>query len=357
LQFEVFRKTTAGDPCATNGNWTSVGCNEAAIAAGASALNIPAASLLANTDYYIVVDNHPGANCDFDFTITGNQGTTAGPSQTVCLNSPAINLTGFSPAGGTWSGPGITNASTGVFNPTTAGIGTHLLFYTFGPCTSTKTIKVTGPSVNISNSASVCPGSCATILGDATQPQIITTTPAFSNTNDFNIPDDDLVGISSPITASGLAAGTTIQSVCLNISHTYVGDLNIYLVCPNGSSLALSTNNGTGGDNYTNTCFNLTSAVNITSGAAPFSAGTGYTPEGGSLSSLSSCGMNGIWNLIVVDDGFITSGKLLDWTITFNNSVINTIPATSYTWAPTTAMTGAQRCRQQYALRQLRFIV
>lgn len=41
-----------------------------------------------------------------------------------CTTAPALNLTASTP-GGVWSGPGITNASTGQFNPAVAGVGVH----------------------------------------------------------------------------------------------------------------------------------------------------------------------------------------------------------------------------------------
>ncbi|MCG9910099.1 MAG: gliding motility-associated C-terminal domain-containing protein [Flavobacteriales bacterium] len=52
--------------------------------------------------------------------------TPAGP---FCSTDGPVNLTANN-AGGTWSGPGITNASLGTFNPTVAGIGTHVIHYT-----------------------------------------------------------------------------------------------------------------------------------------------------------------------------------------------------------------------------------
>lgn len=84
----------------------------------------------------------------------------AGPDDTLCLNNPAITLTGFSPSGGTWSGPGITNAS-GVFNPSVAGAGVHTLVYTFGTgtCLTTDTLKMTVnalPVVSAGSNQAVC---------------------------------------------------------------------------------------------------------------------------------------------------------------------------------------------------------
>ena len=52
-----------------------------------------------------------------------------GANQTLCIDVPAFTLGGFSPAGGVWTGPGILDSLTGVFDPATAGVGTHTLFY------------------------------------------------------------------------------------------------------------------------------------------------------------------------------------------------------------------------------------
>ena len=49
----------------------------------------------------------------------------------VCLSAPAVTLTGFTPAGGVWSGQGITDPANGVVTPSAAGTGTHELTYTY----------------------------------------------------------------------------------------------------------------------------------------------------------------------------------------------------------------------------------
>lgn len=46
----------------------------------------------------------------------------------MCVNDNPITLAGGSPAGGTYSGPGV---SAGQFNPATAGIGTHAISYNY----------------------------------------------------------------------------------------------------------------------------------------------------------------------------------------------------------------------------------
>jgi Zn-dependent metalloprotease len=61
---------------------------------------------------------------------------------TLCTTIPSINLSGGSPAGGTYSGPGIAN---GVFDPAIAGPGVHIITYTYtdqNNCTGTSSQSV-----------------------------------------------------------------------------------------------------------------------------------------------------------------------------------------------------------------------
>jgi PKD repeat protein len=84
----------------------------------------------------------------------------AGPDDTVCVNDAAFSLTGYSPSsGGTWSGTGV--SSSGTFSPSTAGVGTHTLTYSYGTgtclVTDTKVIKVNGlPTVDAGSDEIIC---------------------------------------------------------------------------------------------------------------------------------------------------------------------------------------------------------
>jgi gliding motility-associated-like protein len=58
----------------------------------------------------------------------------------VCVGAPAYNLS-VSVAGGVWSGTGIVNATTGTFDPATAGLGNHIITYTIsGACPGQDTV-------------------------------------------------------------------------------------------------------------------------------------------------------------------------------------------------------------------------
>ena len=59
----------------------------------------------------------------------GSSNPTITPAGPFCLSDPATNLNTVDP-GGTWSGTGITNTSTGEFDPAVAGIGSHTITYT-----------------------------------------------------------------------------------------------------------------------------------------------------------------------------------------------------------------------------------
>ncbi|MFN8299090.1 MAG: gliding motility-associated C-terminal domain-containing protein [Chitinophagales bacterium] len=66
---------------------------------------------------------------------------------TFCTTSAPYTLTPSTP-GGVWSGPGV-NASTGVFTPSVAGVGTHTIVYTL-PCGSDSVQIVVSPCTTLS---------------------------------------------------------------------------------------------------------------------------------------------------------------------------------------------------------------
>ena len=89
----------------------------------------------------------------------------------TCSSASAITLTGGSPAGGTYSGAGVTGTS---FDPATAGVGTHVITYTYtnaGGCTSSATNSITvaaAPNVSLAAQPTVCVNGSMVLLSGGT---------------------------------------------------------------------------------------------------------------------------------------------------------------------------------------------
>ncbi len=127
-------------------------------------------SAVSTGTYSVTVSN--GGNCQSSDTIA----VTINPIPSVsltglpsngCTNGTAISLNA-SPSGGVFAGPGV---SSGSFNPATAGIGTHSIFYSYTNaynCTNTASQQITvysPPSVSFSGlNSSYCPQGTASIL-------------------------------------------------------------------------------------------------------------------------------------------------------------------------------------------------
>jgi len=131
-----------------------------------------------------------------------------------------------------------------------------------------------------------------------------------------DILDNDTVTSAATVADTGII-GTdfTIDNVEIDITHTFDGDLDISLVSPTGTSLALSLGNGGGDDNYTDTVFQ-DGGADITAGAAPFT-GT-FQPQGGTFAdTFAGEEINGDWTLSVADTAGGDQGTIDFYCITF----------------------------------------
>ncbi|MFE7513445.1 S8 family serine peptidase [Streptomyces sp. NPDC057540] len=110
----------------------------------------------------------------------------------------------------------------------------------------------------------------------------------FENLADVAIADNATV--ESPITVSGVTgnAPATLK-VGVDIKHTYIGDLKVDLVAPDGSVYTLHNRTGSGTDNIAQTY-----TVNASSEVA-----------------------NGVWKLRVNDNASQDTGKIDAWNLTF----------------------------------------
>jgi gliding motility-associated-like protein len=332
-------------------NWSGLtGANgQTGLSGAAGAQYTPCLNVTAGQTYSILVDRFTSTSAaGFTLSFTGTvQFASPNPSfttNTVCTGNPT-QFTNTTNGSNTYSwnfGNGVTST---LQNPTftypAAGVYNASLLVTSipGGCQNltTRSVTVTDPpTVNAGTSTSVCPGGCVTLNGTTNASGGVSGPVTFNNNTVLNIPDNNTTGVTSTINVSGInpttiAAGS-ILNVCLNITHTWDSDLDIFLRCPNGTQIELSTDNGGAGDNYTNTCFSMSAATLVTAGAAPFN-GT-FIPEQ-SFNLLNGCNVNGNWQLVILDDLGGDVGTLTNWSITFNNTL------SPFSWSPTTAMTNS----------------
>ncbi len=114
-----------------------------------------------------------GCASDDTVSITVNPAPTVSLSGLgdVCLDGGLVTLTGGLPAGGTYSGSGVT---AGQFDPLVAGIGQHVITYSFTSslgctATATDTIEVsTPPSVSLPPLTPVCIDAGVVVLAGGT---------------------------------------------------------------------------------------------------------------------------------------------------------------------------------------------
>ena len=89
--------------------------------------------------------------------------------------------------------------------------------------------------------------------------------------------------------------------------HTYDGDVTFAIRAPNGTEVTLSANNGSSGDNYTNTIFNDSATTPIASGTAPF---TGTFNPTSPLSVFNGLDTYGWWRFKVSDNATGDTGHV-----------------------------------------------
>jgi len=118
-------------------------------------------------------------------------------------------------------------------------------------------------------------------------------------------------------------------NVSVNVSHTYVSDVRMTLVGPDGTQVPLVNRRGGSGDNFSNTDFDDEASQGIWQGTAPF-AGS-YRPEY-ALSAFDGKNARGTWYLVVDDVALFDTGRLNAWSMTVDGATTATsrsVPAPS----------------------------
>jgi subtilisin-like proprotein convertase family protein len=127
----------------------------------------------------------------------------------------------------------------------------------------------------------------------------------------LNIPDNNSAGISSKILITNNKIIRDVN-VTVNITHPWIGDLDLMLISPSGKSVLLVANSIDDGLNYTNTVFDDGASLSISSGVAPYT-GT-FRPEE-LLSSFNDEFSSGNWTLKAVDSGPDDLGTIDSWSL------------------------------------------
>jgi len=102
-------------------------------------------STVGTTTYYVTetVGGCSSVASLVTIVIDPSQQPTISPTTTFCLADDSLNLDAF-PASGSWTGSGITNATDGTFDPLTAGVGNHWVYYTLaGACGGVDSVQIT----------------------------------------------------------------------------------------------------------------------------------------------------------------------------------------------------------------------
>ncbi|MEU9373398.1 M4 family metallopeptidase [Streptomyces sp. NPDC048255] len=196
-------------------------------------------------------------------TNPGNQTTVTGSAVSLQVQATSTNPGALSYAAtGLPAGLSI-NSSTGLISGTASTAGTSNV------------------TVTVTDSQSKTGTAAFTWTVGTSQPNV------FENTTDYAIADNATVD--SPITVNRTGNAPSTLKVDVNIVHTYIGDLKVDLVAPDGTLYNLHNRTGGSADN-------IVKAVTV---------------------NASSEVANGVWKLRVNDNANLDTGKIDSWKLTF----------------------------------------
>ena len=195
---------------------------------------------------------------------------------------------------------------------------------------------------------SICYGDSTTIEGVATIPQFEDCAPEIFEESWLEDTQSTGLGTSydSTITVDCYGPGQTFDDVsqivnfCVNIEHSFIGDLDIYLIAPNGekvyfleygdgvdpgTSLGIpdEADDGNPGIGF-EYCFSPTAAqsINDVTGVDTIPEGT-YAPLAtSSFDNLLGSPLNGNWTFVVVDSWAFDDGTLFSWNLNFDPALL-----------------------------------
>ncbi len=107
--------------------------------------------------------------------------------------------------------------------------------------------------------------------------------------------------------------------VVVDITHTWTGDLDIYIVSPEGTEVLLVGREGGNRDDFQGTIFRADAPNSIEGASAPFRGA--FRPEG-NLTALNGNVAQGTWTLRIEDNAHQDGGALNRWTLGLNTDAV-----------------------------------
>ncbi len=285
--------------------------------------------------------------------VTINPTPTITPAGPFCNTDPAITLTS-NISGGTWFGTGITNTSTGAFNPALATLGNNSIVYTASgicPDSDNMTIVVgVKPLSNAGTDLTICSGTAGNIgvpltagnsyswLPSAGLSSSTVSDPGITTLNTGTIP---LVTTYTVTTSASGASCQSIDSVIVTVNPQ--PDLQItdpVAVCsPSTVDITLAAvTSGTTGGGVMSYWLNSLATTSLSSPAAITTSGTYYIK----LTALGGC--TDIQPVIVTVNPAQASSAGADITLCTGDTGNIGVPAVlgnTYSWNPTTGLTNS----------------
>ncbi|MBK6951519.1 MAG: PKD domain-containing protein [Crocinitomicaceae bacterium] len=281
---------------------------------------------------------------------------------------------------GTFSNSGVGATYTWNFGDGTTATGTSVSHVYATPGSYSVGLTITDPSGCTNNNSAgqivqvstnptittaaapspICLGQSSNLSATVTMiPYVPNCTPPVSGTT--FLPDGSGVSYQTAISVNCFNSGQTVSSaadisgICLTMEHSYIGDLELEIICPNGQSMILKPYPG-GSNTYLGAplddpavgpgvgalyCFTPGAATLLVNGptilsgtpASPSITPGNYMPSD-PWSDLIGCPLNGNWTIQVTDNLGADNGYIFNWDVNF------TVPPAAGGFTPTIASQG-----------------
>jgi len=213
------------------------------------------------------------------------------------------------------------------------------------------------PEFNTSVESPVCVGSVSVLDGSGFQSVLWTALPPQSVSENIVLPDNSGFPFESEMEIDFFDSGqevtecSDILSITANMNHTFIGDLTIWIECPNGQEMLLLENGPSGSADPGGCMYPDLGGTDLGEPANLPDTGVGYdytwdenngvyimddptnpditnvVPAGvylpcGSTCDLVGCPLNGVWTFLVHDQWGGDDGYLFNWNLEFDPTIV-----------------------------------